>query len=123
MSRQNRLNKRVLQEDREAYAALQAIVDYNPSNKDFELAKVTESHQAMVTDQTDEIQKHAVANASSDKATNSERGFHDKILGAKNQVKAQYGENSDEYASLGMKKKSEYKRGRRTGSNNAVNKS
>ena len=120
MSRQNRLNKKILQEDREAFAALQAIADYNPSNKDFELTKVTESHLSMVTDQTDEIQKHAVANAAGDKATDSERGFHNKILGAKNQVKAQYGENSDEYASLGMKKKDEYKRGRRTASNNAV---
>jgi hypothetical protein len=123
MSRQKRLNKKILQEDREAFAALQAIEDYNPSNKDFELAKVTDSHQEMVTDQTDEVQKHAVANASSDKATDSERGFHNNILGAKNQVKAQYGENSDEYASLGMKKKDEYKRGRRTASNNAGNKS
>jgi len=121
MSKKKRLNKKVLQEDREAFAALQAIEDYNPSNKEFELAKVADSHQEMVTDQTDEVQKHAAAGASSDKATDSERGFHDKILGAKNQVKAQYGENSDEYASLGMKKKDEYKRGRRTGSTNGVN--
>lgn len=53
------------------------------------MAKVTDSHQEMVTDQTDEVQKHAVANASSDKATDSEREFHNNILGAKNQAKAQ----------------------------------
>jgi len=38
------------------------------------------------------------------------------ILGVKAQVKAQYGEDSDEYASLGMKKKSEDKRGGRRAS-------
>jgi hypothetical protein len=33
--------------------------------------------------------------------------FHDAILGVKNQVKAQYGADSDEVAALGLKKKSE----------------
>jgi len=35
--------------------------------------------------------------------------FHDTILGVKDQVIAQYGPNSDEVASLGLKKKSERK--------------
>ena len=107
-----------MQEDREAFAALQAIANYNPSNLEYDLVKVTESHQAMMTDQTEEIQKRAVANAAGDKATDSERSFHNKILGAKNQVKAQFGENSDEFASLGMKKKNEYRRGLRSSPNN-----
>ena len=100
MRKPNRLNKRVQQEDIDAYAALQAIRNYAPNNPGFELAEVTASHDAMRAKQTDEVQKNAAADAAEDAAETSERAFHNKMLGAKNQVKAQYGENSDEYASL-----------------------
>lgn len=111
--KQNRLNKKVLQEDLDTYAALKAISGYDPSNAEFSLTKVTASHTAMNADQTDEVQKQGALDAAKDTATGSERAFHNQILGAKLQVKAQFGENSNEYQSLGMKKKEEYKVGRR----------
>lgn len=117
MKKPKRLSKKILQEDNEAYAALQAIPNYNPSNKDFELAKVAASDETMKADQTAEVQKHAAADAASDKAAASEWERHNMILGAKIQVKAQFGENSDELASMGIKKKNEYKRGRRATKN------
>jgi hypothetical protein len=46
--------------------------------------------------------KRAAANA-------AEWEFHNAILGAKTQVTAQFGDDSDELAALGLKKKSEYK--------------
>ena len=116
MAKPKRLSKKILQEDREAYAALQAIADYDPSNAAFSLANITASHNSMNADQTTEIQKQAEADAASDKADAGERKFHNDILGAKSQVKAQYGEDSDQYAALGMKKKSEYRTGGRRGS-------
>ncbi|MET0753048.1 MAG: hypothetical protein ABWZ66_06730 [Pyrinomonadaceae bacterium] len=117
MKKPKRLSKKILQEDDAAYAALQAIPNYNPSNKDYTLDKVTSSDETMKADQTTEVQKHAAADAASDKAADSEWARHNMILGAKLQVKAQFGENSDEYASTGMKKKNEYKRGRRSTQN------
>ncbi|NQW29702.1 MAG: hypothetical protein HQ472_04240 [Ignavibacteria bacterium] len=42
----------------------------------------------------------------------AEAKFHDIVLGAKRQVIAQYGDDSDEITTLGMKKKSERKYGR-----------
>ena len=114
MAKPKRLSKKILQEDREAYAALKAIVGYDPSNEDFTLAKITESLAEMDADQTSEVQKHAAADASSDKAAESEHKYHNNILGAKNQIKAQFGESSDELAAMGMKKKNEYLTGRRT---------
>lgn len=115
MARPKRLSKKTLQEDREAYAALQAIADYNPSNQDYKLTNITASFQAMETDQTAEVQKKAAADTASDKATASEYKFHNDILGAKAQIKAQYGESSDELQSMGLKKKSEYLTGTRRG--------
>ena len=113
MAKQKRLTTKVLQEDLNVYAALQAIADYKPSNDQFSLANVETSHATMGASQTDEVQKQGALDAARDIATDGERDFHNYILGAKTQVKAQYGENSNEYQSLGMKKKEEYKVGRR----------
>jgi hypothetical protein len=112
-NKNRRLRPNVLQADLDAYAALQAIAGYAPSNEAFTLTNISGSHQAMQENQTLEVQKQAAADAQRDTTVGSEWDFHDMILGAKNQVKAQFGENSDEYASLGMKKKSEYQTGRR----------
>ncbi len=114
MPKQKRLTKKLLQEDLDAYAALQAVVGYKPSNDQFSLANVATSHTTMDASQTDEVQKQGALDAAKDIATDGERDFHNNILGAKTQVKAQFGENSNEYQSMGMKKKEEYKVGRRT---------
>lgn len=114
MAKKSRLNKKVLQEDLEAFAALEAITGYTPSNAEFSLVNVTASHTTMNASQTDEVQKQGALDAARDIATDDERAFHNMILGAKTQIKAQFGENSNEFQSLGMKKKEEYKVGRRS---------
>ncbi|MBI3363815.1 MAG: hypothetical protein HY033_02795, partial [Ignavibacteriae bacterium] len=48
--------------------------------------------------------------AKRDAAVAAELAFHQAMLGVKEQVIAQYGKNSDQVASLGLKKKSEYRR-------------
>lgn len=108
-----RLNKKILQEDLDAYAALKAIADYNPSNPQYKMSNIDASHDTMGAGQTSEVQTQAAADAARDAAANGEWNFHDDILGVKEQVKAQYGADSDEYQALGMKKKSEYNRPRR----------
>ncbi len=113
MSKQKRLTKKALLEDQEIYASLQGIADYNPSNKDYSLANVTASRTDMGASQTDEAQKLDAYEGAKDISTTKERDFHNMILGAKTQVKAQFGENSNEFQALGMKKKEEYKVGRR----------
>ncbi len=107
------MSKKVLQEDLEAYAALKAIGGYAPSNSAFTMANINGSHSKMNVSQTDEVQKQGALDAAKDIATDDERAFHNTILAMKTQVKAQFGENSNEYQSLGMKKKEEYKVGRR----------
>jgi hypothetical protein len=118
-NRNKRLRPQILQEDLDAYAALKGIPNYNPSNSAYSLENVEASKTAKETKQTDEVQKQAAADAARDAAVGREWDFHDMMLGAKIQVKAQFGEDSDEYASMGMKKKSEYRTGgRRTQTNN-----
>lgn len=114
MAKPRRLTKKVLLEDLETYASLQAITGYTPSDAAFSLANITTSHGKMSGSQTTEAQKFDEYESARDIATDDERDFHNKILGAKTQIKAQFGENSNEFQSMGMKKKEEYKVGRRT---------
>ena len=115
-----RLRPAVLQADIDAFAALQAISGYKPANAAFESADGTTVKAAMETKQTEEVQKQAAADAARDDAVAAEWAFHDFMLGVKDQIKAQYGPDSNEYQSLGLKKKSEYNSGgKRTSSNNS----
>lgn len=119
--RTKRLRPAILQEDLDAFAALQAIEGYNPSNQAYKLSEGTTIFARMRDEQTLEVQKDAAAEAQRDKAVNAEHDAHEFIQGVKNQIKAQFGENSDEYASLGLKKKSEYRTGKRTASAPSAN--
>ncbi len=104
-----RLSPNTRQDDLDAFAALKAIVGYTPANPAYTIANGNNAKTLMDGQQTTEVQAKAAADAARDNACNSEWGFHDYILGAKDQVRAQFGPNSNEVQSLGLKKKSEYK--------------
>jgi hypothetical protein len=104
-----KLSPKLLQDDLDAFAALEAITDFAPSNAKFTKTSGTDTKSAMVAAQTKAVQDEAKAKASRDSAVLAEWEFHDYIRNAKIQVKAQYGENSDELQAVGLKKKSEYK--------------
>lgn len=114
-NRTKRLRPSVLQEDLEAYAALQAIAGYTPANDAYKLENGADAKTLMETKQTDAVQKQAAADAARDDAVAAEWDFHDFILGVKDQVKAQFGKDSNEVQSVGLKKKSEYRSPSRRG--------
>jgi hypothetical protein len=97
-----------LQADRDAFDALTAIPNYAPANPAYSVAAITAKRQAMTDKQAAETQAAAAAAAARDDATSSEWDYHNDMLGAKDQVGAQFGKDSNEYQSLGLKKKSEY---------------
>jgi hypothetical protein len=107
------IDQRVLQDDIEAYAGLLGISDYAPTNVAFEAANGTALKAAMEASQIKAIQDRAVYEASRDKQCADEWAFHDYIRNMRIQVKAQYGEDSDEVQTVGLKKKSEYKNPKR----------
>lgn len=108
-----RLPSTVLQADLDSFAALQAINTYNPINSNYNLESITEIKDQMEESHTIETQALAAANSARDNATAREWEFHERMLGAKDQVKAQFGVNSNELQAIGLKKKSDYKTGRR----------
>jgi hypothetical protein len=105
-----RIPPATLQADLESFAALQAISDYTPANNAYTTAAITAAKQNMEARQTAEAQAAAAYETARDAATDGEWEFHNAVTGAKTQVEAQYGPNSDQIQSLGRKKKSEYAR-------------
>ncbi len=98
-----------LQDDLDSYAGLKSLTDYAPANANYALAKGATIKSSMEASQTKEVQDNAVAMASRDQSVMEEWEFHDFVRNAKIQVKAQYGESSDQVQTVGLKKKSEYK--------------
>jgi len=105
-----RLRPKDLQEDVDALAALDSFADYNPSNPAYTKANGDAIKAATLAKQEKEVQDYGVWQASRDSAVASEWERHDFVIGARAQVKAQYGENSDQLQAIGLKKKSEYKK-------------
>jgi len=99
----------VLSADRKAFAALQGIEDYAPANQAYTTETIKAARDRMDDLQREAIQAEAAAAAKRDAATAGEWEFHNAMLGAKMQVTAQFGPDSDEVQALGLKKKSEYK--------------
>ena len=104
-----RITSAVLGADREAFDALQGIAGYAPANQAYKTEAVKAARDRMDDLLRDATQAEAAAVAKRDAATAGEWEFHNAMLGAKVQVEAQFGPDSDEFASLGMKKKSDYK--------------
>lgn len=104
-----RLKPSLLQNDKECFAALLGVAGYAPLNPRYSSdalkttrADLNSAHQA-------EAQALAAAAAARQSAVAKEWEFHNLILGAKDQVVAQFGRDSDEAQAVGLKKKSEYK--------------
>ncbi len=96
-------------EDEEAFAALKAITNYAPANNAYAIAAIEQAHQELQAARTAEVQADAAAKAASDRVVEKQANFHHLIICAKDQVTAQFGRDSNESASVGRKKSSDYK--------------
>jgi len=108
-SNSNRLGPGVLQADRDALAAIQSMNDYTPANAAYGKETLAARSAAMDAARLAEFNAQNALNAARDAANAAEHDFHDSILGAKTQVVAQYGDDSDQVQAVGLKKKSERK--------------
>ncbi len=109
-----RISPAILQADQDAQVTLASMTDYKPANAAFSLANVAGALTAMQAAQQAELRAQAALDSARDSAVAAEWRFHEAMLGAKDQVIAQYGKNSDQLQALGLKKKSEHKRPVRT---------
>ncbi|MDT5156564.1 MAG: hypothetical protein QOH51_921 [Acidobacteriota bacterium] len=105
-----RMPSALLAADREAFDALQGIANYAPANPAYKTETIKTLRDRMDELQREATQAAATAAAKDDAAIAGEWEFHNAMLGSKVQVTAQFGDNSDEVAAVGLKKKSEYKK-------------
>lgn len=105
-----RLSPPQIQADRDAFAALQAIAGYAPANPAYALAAIAAARASLDGAQQAETQADAAAAAARDSAVAREWEFHNLMLGAKDQIIAQFGKDSNEVQAVGLKRKSEYSR-------------
>ena len=99
----------VLEAGRSSLASLQGGAGYAQANPAFAVAKIVAARDALQSAQAAEAQAAATLAAARDNAVAAEREFHNLILGAKDQVVAQFGRDSNEVQAVGLKKASERK--------------
>ena len=104
-----RLDAGTLEADIAALNALQTVTGYAPANPAYALTAVTQTRNDLRAAQAAEDRATAALKAARDQAAAAEWAFHNFILGVKEQAIAQYGKDSVEVQSLGLKRKSEYK--------------
>ena len=109
-----RNSPQVISDDVDSLAALKGVKGYDPSNTDFTVAKLETAKEALEAAQVVETQAEVAWKAARDAANTKEWGFHNLVLGAKKQVVAQFGDDSNEAQAIGLKKKSEWKAPTRT---------
>lgn len=107
-----RVSQRILKKDRLIVAAVLALKDYNPANGEYTANRLGEALKKMEDAFQAEQDAMEAATKAREAAIREEAAFHELVLGAKRQVIAQYGDDSEEITRLGMKKKSERRYGR-----------
>ena len=110
INRNRRLPADDIQADRNALIGIQSLPNYTPSNRAYDAAQLAELGRAMEEARQAEVRAVQALAAARDAAQAAEWALHEGILGAKSQVIAQYGPDSNAVQLLGLKKKSERRR-------------
>lgn len=105
-----RIKTDTLEADRDALAALEHMPHYAPANPAFAHPYLAETLARMEAARSAEKAAQRALDAARDAAATAEWDFHNAMLGAKQQVIAQFGDDSNEIQALGLKKKSERRR-------------
>ncbi|WP_394792841.1 hypothetical protein [Armatimonas sp.] len=99
-----------VQEIRDLITALKAMPDYSPHDQGVTVAALEAKLTAREAKHATERQKENELAAARDATAADELELRDLRKRTRLQVAAQFGKDSDEYASTGVKKESEYKR-------------
>lgn len=104
-----RLPPGTISDDEAAFNALKKVDGYAPSNASYAVTAITQSRDDMSASRASEDQAAAALKTARDEAASKEWAFHNLMLGAKDQVRGQFGKDSVEVQAIGLKRKSEYK--------------
>jgi hypothetical protein len=112
-NRPYRLNSDTAKADQEAVTAVQQLNDYAPFNPAYKVEVLVALKQRIQQARDNETNARSALAAARDEIVASEWALHDAVVGARTQVIAQYGPDSDAIAAMGLKKKSKRRRSSR----------
>ena len=112
-NQQKRLGLMNLSKDHESFDAMKGMENFTPLNGTYNLGNVQRLHDTMVELKEKETQAEATFRSLRDNTVAAEWAFHNAILDCKDQVKAQFGKDSNEVQAIGLKKSVDYKRPKR----------
>jgi hypothetical protein len=110
-NRNYRLKPDSAKADRAALNALNELPDYAPHNPAYSIEALAALEQALEQALKNEGRVQNEMTAAHDAARAAQWALHEALLGAKIQVAAQYGDDSDAIQSLGLKKRSKRQHG------------
>lgn len=105
-----RLAPGIISADEARIEAIRNLSNYQSANAKYSRANLETLDTETITAQKTEQAAKAAWEAARDIMVMKERERHDATLGATDQVAAQYGRSSNEYQSLGLRKKNEARR-------------
>jgi hypothetical protein len=115
-----RIKPALLQTDKDCVTAIETLAGYSPINTRYALKALRAKRDDLNGAHRVEAQAIAAASIARQNAIAREWEFHNLMLGAKDQVVAQFGRDSNEAKAVGLKKKSEYKTRARKGPPNQI---
>lgn len=105
-----RLAAQLLNQDVDALNGFHTIQGYSTQRQEATPEALQQTYQAMLAAQQAETEKLALYRAAADAARLAEWEFHNGVLAMKEVVRGQFGADSNEAQSVGLKKKSDRKR-------------
>ena len=108
-STRRRITAKELQEDIDAFYALKLLTDYKPHDPNATVDAITPIVDRIRAKQEAIIAHQVALDAMRDDLNDDSLELHGRMGVSKNEVRAQYGDNSNQIASLGLKKKSEHR--------------
>lgn len=105
-----RLSPQVIGSDTDSMNGLGTINAYTTSRTEATPEALQSAYRAMLSKQQLEVEHQATYKSAADAARKAEWEFHNAVLAMKEVVLGQFGSDSNEARSVGLKKKSERKR-------------
>ncbi len=105
-----RLAAQLLNQDIDAHNGFNTIQGYSTQRPEATPITLQQTYHAMLASQQAETERLALYRAAADAARLAEWEFHNAVLAMKEVVRGQFGADSNEAQSVGLKKKSDRKR-------------
>jgi hypothetical protein len=109
-SRNYPLSAPIVASDRQTVKALKNIADYNPHSTDHSLAALQNLDQALEQAEEELSRARLLFDTARSKVAELSWALHNSVLGAKSEVLAQFGPDSQAVYAIGLTRKSDRKR-------------